>query len=211
VFVSGDTPTSRVPVKRPVVNMEGERPSLLSRFVHYGPVDLARDVKDYSVRDLGRDVNRATRVATGASATTIGKAWLDPFHPSFWTKGKTTLSPREQRERDLFAENIMAFHGVGAGLAPVRGAGRVAARKAVASAAVNAPRVKASPAWARLADETGTLSLAELRSRPWYRGDVTPWKHGEFDLAKTDEAALWGPGLYLTDNPRVAGGDSGYV
>jgi len=48
------------------------------------------------------------------------------------------------------------------------------------------------------------LTRPELQSRPWYRGDAHAFTADKIDPAKFDPHALFGPGLYLTDNPHVA-------
>lgn len=55
-----------------------------------------------------------------------------------------------------------------------------------------------------LGETWGQLSRAEIRSRPWYRGDVSAHTHDQIDPAKFDYSSMYGPGLYLTDRPQLA-------
>lgn len=52
--------------------------------------------------------------------------------------------------------------------------------------------------------EWGMLSRPEIRARPWFRGDASGHAAHQVDPARFDEGSLFGPGLYLTDSPRVA-------
>lgn len=67
-----------------------------------------------------KSIDDAQSRVTGIHAKTAVKTYADPFRADYWREGTSALSPRQQQERDRFAEGVMAFHGVGG---PVGGKG----------------------------------------------------------------------------------------